>query len=147
MVRIRQTRWKVVYVAVAVTVIVAAYAELVPRTLPYPVNVLVMNAIVVAVVAVGCRSFRGRGEDVAAPRPWWRMTARPTAGFVIAALVLVNAAGAVVVAVFVPTGRPLEVVLNPAVDVVVGAFYLHSSIRLLRTGRSTRPGSRSDKGF
>lgn len=38
-----------------------------------------------AVVVVGVRTFRGPGEPVEPPRAWWRMTAGPVVGFLLAA--------------------------------------------------------------
>lgn len=40
----------------------------------------------VTVVIIAARSFRGSGEAVRPERHWWRMTARPTTGFLLSAL-------------------------------------------------------------
>ena len=84
-----------------------------------------------AVVGFGSRVFRAQGEPVAQPRVWWRATGRPTAGFVLAALFVFAA-----VAALLP---PNAMVVSEwwwyaATSVPIVAFYLHSSIRLVRGG-------------
>ena len=90
-------------------------------------------ASLLALVVFSARTFRGAGEDVAAPRRWWRMTTRPLGGFVIAALIIADA----LVAAAVPAVR-----LSPGVEIVAGVLgscvalaYVHSSLRLLRAPR------------
>ncbi|MDO9398121.1 MAG: hypothetical protein Q7T71_16370, partial [Herbiconiux sp.] len=41
-------------------------------------------------IVVGARLFRGDGEPVEPPRAWWRLTAAPKAGFVIAGVLLLQ---------------------------------------------------------
>ena len=50
------------------------------------VRLIIGNLIWVAFLVFAVRVFRGADENIAAPRPWWKMTARPTAGFVLGAL-------------------------------------------------------------
>jgi hypothetical protein len=83
-------------------------------------------ALGVASLVVGVRSFRGGSEAVEAPRAWWRMTERPVAGFVLAIYFALQGVGYFVA----PFGTPAIEVLYIAVDVLVIAAYLHSSIRL-----------------
>src|SRR3954454_14243375 len=49
-------------------------------------------AVVLALVLILSRLFRGENESDA-PRPWWRMTAYPTAGYVLAVWFFVQAIG------------------------------------------------------
>jgi hypothetical protein len=42
-------------------------------------------------ILVGARIFRVPEEPIEPPRPWWRLTGRPTAGFVLAALFALQA--------------------------------------------------------
>jgi hypothetical protein len=94
-----------------------------------------------AAVAFGARVFRGAGESVEPPRAWWRMTARPRAGFVIAAAHFLLLG----VAAMQASGKngggvlALEAIVNFVGFSVLGAAYLHSSIRLLREPIPPRP--------
>jgi hypothetical protein len=81
-----------------------------------------------AFIGVGARLFRGDGEPVAPPRPWWRMTARPLAGFVLAALFGVQAVSSVVTSLVSPAGAPTGALT--IVSVLAALAYLHSSVRL-----------------
>lgn len=56
-------------------------------------GLLVMTAVLVAAVIVGVRTFRGTDEEPAPVRPLWKMTARPTWGWVLAALLLIQGVG------------------------------------------------------
>lgn len=98
-------------------------------------------------IVVGARLFRGDDEPVDPPRAWWRLTAKPTAGFVIAGLLGVQVLGAVVTAwvagLATDAGVRSDVVTagvaaSGAATSGAAAFaaavaavaYLHSSIRL-----------------
>lgn len=79
------------------------------------------------------RIFRGSEELVITPRPWWRMTARPTAGFLLGIACAALAGDAVVYMVGEPgwlwgTGIAFYAVL--------AALYLGSSIRLVSERRA-----------
>jgi amino acid transporter len=104
------------------------------------VVVAVDVALSFAVVGLGVRAFRARGEAVQPPRVWWRATGRPAAGFVLFALFVLA-----VMSNFVP----------PATDdpflwwyvltgVPIAAFYLHSSIRLAHGDAPVPPRPRKD---
>ncbi|MBN9629916.1 MAG: hypothetical protein J0I18_04820 [Actinobacteria bacterium] len=77
----------------------------------------------VAIVAFA-RSCRGWSEPVAPPRAWWRLTARPLAGWWLAGLHLFAVAAPFV------QGRPLEVDLAGITSLFLGLAFLNSSIRL-----------------
>lgn len=79
----------------------------------------------IAMVVVGVRLFRGDDEPVEPPRAWWRMTARPFAGFLMAAYFVADglfARGSV-------TGT-FDVV-SAVVMLLVAAAYVGSSVTLL----------------
>jgi hypothetical protein len=95
--------------------------------LPELARTVLQLALFFPYLIVAVRSFRGRFEPVAPPRPWWRMTGRPKAGFWIAGFELVGA----ISTAFFPEGLeywPVYVVDNG----VIGLFYLNSSIQLVR---------------
>jgi hypothetical protein len=117
--RITEPMGKVAYVVGATVVGVFLVLLLVSSPLP---DELVAAAYFVAWVAVGVRVFRGAGEQVEAPRAWWRMTSRPTAGFVLAAVLGLG--------VLVPAGAPSSAPQVVA-QLVVGVAYLGSSIALV----------------
>ena len=77
----------------------------------------------VAVVAIA-RSFRGWDEPVAPPRAWWRLTARPVAGWWLAVLYLLAAATPV------NRGWHPELLLDGVTSLLLGLAFLNSSIRL-----------------
>jgi hypothetical protein len=58
---------------------------------------ILRSTLAFALVLAGARVFRGAGEELAAPRPWWRMTAGVPSGVVLGSLcsliALVSAAG------------------------------------------------------
>ncbi|TQL01018.1 hypothetical protein [Cellulomonas sp. SLBN-39] len=91
----------------------------------------VPGAIVLQLVVVGVavRTFRDADvEDVVAPRAPWRMTARPTSGFVLGGLFLVESVSAVLRA----PGQPdlWAVLLAAAVSAALGVAFVRSSLRL-----------------
>jgi hypothetical protein len=82
-----------------------------------------------AVVGFGSRVFRATGEPVAPPRVWWRATGRPAAGFVIASLFVLGG----VISLLPPDAMTVsEWWWYAAMSLPIVAFYLHSSIRLVR---------------
>ncbi|ROP63658.1 MULTISPECIES: hypothetical protein [unclassified Curtobacterium] len=87
----------------------------------------------VAMVVVGVRLFRGEDEPVEPPRAWWRMTARPFAGFLLAAYFVADAlfARASTIGAFD--------VLGTVVMLLVAAAYVGSSVTLLLLRAQGRP--------
>jgi hypothetical protein len=73
---------------------------------------------------VFARSCRGWGEPIAAPRAWWRLTARPLAGWWLAALHLFASAEPI------NRGWNPELLLAGITSLFLGLAFLNSSIRL-----------------
>ena len=149
MLRIRQTPFKVLFVIAAIAVLFVANGLLFSRLLPAPFPALASEVVYVLAFVVGTRSFRGAGEPIAPPRAGWRMTARPTAGFVIGSLLLVRVlivvggtvAGTPIVASSSaePAGAVVVAVVGLLVDVVLAVLYFRSSLRLRRSPPATAP--------
>lgn len=102
------------------------------------VGYAVGTVLALGLVLVATRCFRGPGEPVEPPRPWWRATNRPAAGYVLGVLFLVQA-----VAVLTRSGSGAVLALglcSAVVDVVVAAYFLHSSVRL---GAAVAAGGRT----
>jgi len=100
-----------------------------------------------ALIYGATRVFRVREEPLVAPRAWWRATGRPTAGFVIAVYTLFSVLVTYMRAAL--DGATLhadDLVFTGLWTGLVAAFYLNSSIRLLRNPRdsSLLPTRRSD---
>ena len=139
MLRIVKTRYKLLYTLTCVLLIGAVAPAWwgPPWTL---VSIVIGNVIFLAFLIVGVRSFRGRGEPVAPKRAWWRLTARPTAGFVIAGVSAWFALGFVVSIVLGTDLGPLDMldaVINIVLMCVLVLAYLNSSLRLLSAKRRT----------
>lgn len=133
-VRIQSAQAKATYLSVGLIIVVAASVMLaVPAGTPP--GIVAYIALSTAWIIIGVRTFRGDGEPIRPPRAWWRMTNKPTAGFVIAALLLVHA-----VATATQLGQDSTGVLGFSIvfDVVVAGFYLHSSMKLKTRKNSER---------
>lgn len=87
-------------------------------------------------ILVGARIFRVPEEPIEPPRPWWKLTGRPTAGFVLAALFALQAITNQVSLVL--GGRGLadddggtaSVTVVTAACAIAAVAYLASSLRL-----------------
>ena len=93
----------------------------------------------IGVIAAATRVFRGAYERSEPSRPWWRATGRPTAGFVLAAALLL-------VSVWALLRFPADAAsIVLAVEwIVVAIFYFQSSVRLAR-GRGGTETQRQPK--
>ena len=89
-VRIRSTWLKVAYVGAYILVSVTVGRALFVLDVPSIVVTLVGNGLLIGTILVGARIFRVREEDPIPPRPWWQLTGRPKAGFVIAGAVTIS---------------------------------------------------------
>ena len=92
------------------------------------------SGIVLLLVLVLSRLFRGANENDE-PRTWWRMTAHPTASYVLAVWFGVSTVGSVASAM---TSNEFAGWLAGLVSLVIGALYLNCAIRLTATNRSAR---------
>jgi hypothetical protein len=82
-------------------------------------------------VVIAARSFRGSGEPVSPQRLWWRMTARPTSGFLLSVLFAGQVAAGVSSA-----GDPATIIASALIAVA----YLASSATLaLGAGAHRQP--------
>lgn len=78
--------WQKAGLLVGLVVVNAVFFRLLGLVLPdLVVYILTEPFWLVAVVSLA-RSFRGAGEAVQPPRAWWRLTARPLAGFLLGAM-------------------------------------------------------------
>ncbi|WP_374008903.1 hypothetical protein [Leifsonia sp. LS-T14] len=109
-----------------------ALAALLRPGLPVVAAELILQVESTALLVALARSFRGADEPVAPPRPWWRLTARPLAGWWLGGLHLL----AVVDVAFESPHSVAEWMSVPAF-VFLGLAFVNSSIRL--TARKRRP--------
>ncbi len=107
--------------------------------LPSAAVVVVVSAVNAVAIVAMARSFRGAEEAVEPSRAWWRLTARPRAGWWLAFLYLPWQLVDVVV-------RPREAapvtaadLFGMAVATLLAAAFLNSSIRLTRQRRKEFP--------
>lgn len=98
---------------------------------------LASGATIIGTFAFCFRFFRGPSEDPEAPRAWWRTTERPTAGFVVAVVFVLQAC----IGGFMAGER------SPAVGVTIGVTYALlavlvalSALRLRKESPARRQG-------
>jgi hypothetical protein len=145
---IRIVRWelKLVYVVGAI-VTGFAIAWLMRALGAMEVSVIVITFFFdLAAILLGARVFRGRGEAIEPPRPWWRMTARPTLsrrlGILFLVLTVLTVMDIVLSAIGVSPRRPavadgamVVVAITGVLEFgVIAALYLNSAVRLKRLG-------------
>lgn len=116
---------KVGYVVAASVIGILLTLLLFAFGLPDVVVPLVAAIGFVLMVGIGVRVFRGDDEPVAPPRAWWRMTARPFAGFLLAAYFV---ADGLLARPSVSSGFD---VAGTVVMLLVAAAYAGSSVTLL----------------
>lgn len=123
--RITTAHAKVGYVVAATVIGILLTLLLFAFGLPDSVVPLIAAIGFVLMVGIGVRVFRGDDEPVAPPRAWWRMTARPFAGFLLAAYFV---ADGVIARPTVSSGFD---VAGTVVMLLVAAAYVGSSVTLL----------------
>lgn len=123
--RITTAQAKVGYVVAASVIGILLTLLLFAFGLPDVVVPLVAAIGFVLMVGIGVRVFRGDDEPVAPPRVWWRMTARPFAGFLLAAYFV---ADGLLARPSVSSGFD---VAGTVVMLLVAAAYAGSSVTLL----------------
>ena len=80
--RLTQKRWKAAYIVGGLVVTYAIFSLI--NQLPFDwFTAILTSAIQFVWIYFATRIFRGRNELQLAPRDSWRMTARPTAGYVL----------------------------------------------------------------
>lgn len=85
--------WHKFGLLVGLVVAGAVLSRLLQVLLPVSAAEIILEPFhIVALVAL-VRSFRGVGEPVAPPRAWWRLTARPLAGWWLAGFYLFGVVG------------------------------------------------------
>ena len=145
---IRIIRWelKLLYVIGAIGVGFVLAGLLRAWGMQETVALLTTSAFDVAALLLGARLFRGRGEAIEPPRPWWRMTARPTLsrrlGILFVVLAVFGAVATVLTGVGVyalSPGVPLgEAVFGSMIGVLeftaIAYLYLNSAVQLKRLG-------------
>jgi hypothetical protein len=129
-VRITTVTGKITYVVGVFVLILLLNIFIFARLVNPTFDVMIVAILNLAYVIVGVRIFRGVDENRTDPRPWWRATAKPAAGFWIG--------GALAFAAFVSgvgafASKP-ENAIVPAISCLsyaaLALFYLNSSIRL-----------------
>jgi hypothetical protein len=129
-VRITTVTGKISYIVGVFALILILNVFIFNRLVNPTFDVMIVAALNIAYVVVGVRIFRGADENRTDPRPWWRATARPAAGFWIG--------GGLAVAAFISCVGALasdpEDAFIPSISclsyAVLAAFYLNSSVRL-----------------
>ena len=106
------------------------------RALDLPAYLIdeVAEFLVVTAVYVGVRAFRGEGEEIAPSRPWWRMSAKPTASFVLASYFIVRSAFSAAALFWALASGWVDLmwILLCIADPLIAGLYLNSGIRLVR---------------
>ncbi|MBF4582514.1 hypothetical protein ITJ54_07520 [Curtobacterium sp. VKM Ac-2865] len=131
--RITTAQAKVGYVVAATVIGILLTLLLFAFGLPDAVVPLIAAIGFVLMVGIGVRVFRGDDEPVAPPRAWWRMTARPFAGFLLAAYFVADGLLAR------PTVSSAYDVAGTVVMLLVAAAYVGSSVTLLVLRSQGRP--------
>ena len=110
-----------------------------PIVVPLIFGLVVSSLFFVLAVRVS----RGVHEPRIPRRPWWRATARPTAGFVIGGLAVLFAGSELRQYLFVePPGDPLEfvVIMFGILQVLlIAAYLINSSVRLRALPAEPKP--------
>jgi uncharacterized membrane protein YfcA len=107
---------------------------------------IIRSCIVVLLVLLAARVFRAEGEESVDPRPLWRMTGRPTAGFVLGSITGLVAIGLVLYGFGIESQPQFHRFVSQEPYVVVSAIlfaglavlYLTSSARLVGLLRERR---------
>jgi uncharacterized membrane protein YfcA len=106
---------------------------------------ILRSALLLVLVLLAARLFRTAAEPDA-PRPLWRMTGRPTAGFVLGIVLAIFAIGFIGIASQVGTSaafaslrsQQASTVAATVVFIALAVLYITSSIRLVGIAREAR---------
>lgn len=114
---------------------------------------ILRSALVFALVVLAARVFRGATEPGNEPRPWWRMTGAPMAGFILGAIFGLAGIGLFIYSVAVETDAAARafrsqesyVVVTCILFLALGVLYLTSSARLVEAGRKARSAAEREQ--
>lgn len=140
---LRIVRWeRKLAAAIVVWLVGMALFALLPAEIPSPLRSALALIVNVGSFVLCARVFRGRGEPVAPPRAWWRMTARARLsarlGFLFSLITLIGLvllfAGVVGGAEPITAPNAVEDVAASTIDIVqsgiLAYLYLNSAARL-----------------
>ena len=132
-VRITSTSTKIAYVVASFVIFFLGAALAVG--LPSSAVPVVAGVLALIVVGFAVRTFRGEGEPVTEGRPWWKMTARPTSGFVFA--LLFGSQAIYVLLTFRSDSDSASSIIPIVVDGLIATMFALSSLRLRALDRTT----------
>lgn len=136
-VRIRSAWLKVGYIAVWLLLARIVPIQLISADVSFVVIAFLATALDVGAIILGARIFRSRNEDPVPPRPWWQLTGRPRAGFVIGGLIIASGVVNGVSAVTNPdTVNWATFALGSTVNLIIAAACLRSSVLLRKHARA-----------
>ena len=140
---LRIVRWefKLLFVAAAFGIGYPLRALLFAAGAPTFVASIVDALVTIGAFVLGARLFRGDGEKVAPPRPWWRMTAWPMLSRNLGILFAFMSVSFVLTAVrVVEAATPIYSIVDSSIGAlqfaVLAFLYLNSAVRLTRRGIS-----------
>jgi hypothetical protein len=139
---------KIVYVVVALAITRGLAVAIGLMGIGQVIRQPVGHLLELSVILVGARIFRGPGEGWE-PRPWWRMTNKPTLSLVVGILFTVYALYCLYIFVSVATGfttRPISPGLTASLTTeygqdavlygILGLVYGTSCVQLRRLSRA-----------
>ncbi|TFB90695.1 hypothetical protein E3O44_03670 [Cryobacterium algoricola] len=132
-IRITSTSTKIAYVVASCVVFMLGAALAIG--LPSSAIPVVAGVLALIVVGFAVRTFRGEGEPVEQRRPWWKMTARPTSGFVFA--LLFGSQAIYVLLTFRGGSDSASSIIPIVVDGLIATMFALSSLRLGALDRTT----------
>jgi hypothetical protein len=112
--------------------VVRGVAYVLGLILPTYVGGPLMGLLTIVVAVTLVRSFRGADEPVAPPRAWWRLTARPLAGWWLAAYFLLPVSAWLVLLAGHRFPMTASGLVETVLSCLLAAAFLNSSIRLVR---------------
>jgi hypothetical protein len=107
---------------------------------------ILRSVIVVILVMAAVRVFRGAAEEGDEPRPWWRMTGGPLAGFILGGVLALTTIGLCLNAYGVESktierifaGQDIYDAVTAVLVAALAVFYITSSVRLRAIAREER---------
>lgn len=137
--------WHKLAVLIGQWLALGGVAYLLGMVLPDTVVGPVSQALLVVVIVTIARSFRGPDEPVDPPRVWWRLTARPRAGWWLTILYAMPAVGMIAESVRHPGAVTIVGGVTAAFDLLLAVAFLNSSLRLTALQRRPRQAASADE--